>query len=280
MVQCISYRIQTKSDSFDLILADLSILGADAFQEHDDALEAFIEGDLLDQQQVDIESYLKEQKLVYQKILHERKDWNAAWESNFIPFTIASKLIVRAPFHSSDPSYPEELVIFPKMAFGTGHHETTSMILEYLLDRDFSGKCILDFGCGTGILGILTAKHQADQVVFIDNDPLCIENTLENLNLNLIKECPVILGSIGEIPNLNFDLIIANITRNILIEALPTLAHHLKQNGALILSGFLQQDFDAMNAQLQAAGLNCKIQIRKGEWLCIIAEKPGLHQKS
>lgn len=140
MVDCISYRIETSPESFDLLLAVLSELGADAFQEHEDALEAFLEGEDLLQKQTVIESYLIEHKLVFHKIEHQRKDWNAEWESNFTPYTIETKLIVRAPFHPGDPNYTEELIIFPKMAFGTGHHETTSMILSYIVDQDFSNK--------------------------------------------------------------------------------------------------------------------------------------------
>lgn len=277
-MHCISYRIAVNPESFDLLLAILSELGADAFQEHEDALEAFLEGENLDLRQKEIEDYLTEQKYDFQRIEHQRKDWNSEWESNFNPYTIETKLIVRAPFHPSDPNYTEELVIFPKMAFGTGHHETTSMILSYLVNQDFTNKKILDFGCGTGILGILTARHHADQVVFIDNDPLCTENTQENLRLNFVKECQVLLGSSELIPKLDFDLIIANITRNILVETLPVLFQHLKQNGQIILSGFLKQDLDDMNTHIHLAGLNYKNHIQKGEWICIIAEKPMLLQ--
>lgn len=274
MVDCFSYRIETSPESFDLLLAVLSELGADAFQEHEDALEAFLEGEDLLQKQTAIETYLIENKLVFHRIEHQRKDWNAEWESNFIPYTIETKLIVRAPFHPEDPNYKKELIIFPKMAFGTGHHETTSMILSYIVDQDFSNKKVLDFGCGTGILGILTAKHHADQVVFIDNDPLCIDNTQENLRLNFVEGAQVILGSADLIPKMEFDLIIANITRNILLDTLPTLSQHLKQNGQIILSGFLHQDLDDMNHQIHAVGLNYKSHMQKGEWICIIAEKP------
>lgn len=274
-MRCISYRIEVIPESSELLLAILSELGADAFQEHDDALEAFLEGEYLDQKQTAIESYLNEQKYKFQIIEHQRKDWNAEWESNFNPYTVETKLIVRAPFHPSDPNFKEELIIFPKMAFGTGHHETTSMILSILVDQDFTDKKILDFGCGTGILGILTAKHHADQVVFIDNDPLCTENTQENLRLNFVKDSQVLLGSSESIPKLDFDLIIANITRNILLETLPVLSNHLKQNGQIILSGFLHQDLDDMVTQLHQLNLNYKNYIQKGDWICIIAEKPG-----
>ncbi len=275
MIHCYSYLIKTSPENFEILIAELYLLNADAFQEHELELEVFIEGELdsVKMRSELIENYLNENSYPFQKIIHERKDWNTDWESNFKPFQIGHQLLVRAPFHPQDPSFEQSLIIFPKMAFGTGHHETTSMILEYLIGHTYDGKTILDFGCGTGILGILTAKRGASSVCFIDNDPLCVENTLENIQLNALTDFPVLLGSTEVIPDKLYDCIIANITRNILLETLPILNLKLKPGGEIILSGFLLQDFDEMLHSLNGLGLNLKYRLQKGDWLCLIAEK-------
>ena len=165
------------------------------------------------------------------------------------------------------------MLTLPKMAFGTGHHETTSMILEWMLTQDLAGKDVLDFGCGTGILGIYAAKNSVSSVVFIDNDSLATENTNENILLNQLSEIKVLLGSFDAIPDVKFDLILANITRNILSEGMAILSNHLKPKAKIAMSGFLLQDAEFMIDKIKLSGLQLIEQKHKGDWLCIIAEK-------
>jgi ribosomal protein L11 methyltransferase len=272
-VAYISFLISIDPSQHEIEIAQLHLLGVDSFVEHDEALEAFIDVGTLPELEQEIEHYLKLNAFPYEKKIHHEKDWNAEWEKNFSPIAIGNQLLVRAAFHPQDKSFSQELIISPKMAFGTGHHETTSMILEWLLDQDLKGYDVLDFGCGTGILGIYAAKQATHKVVFVDNDPLSTENTAENILLNQLPEMKVILGSFDGIPNEQYDLILANITRNVLSEGLLQLANHLKSKGKIVMSGFLLQDAGFMIEKIRHNGLQYIEQKQKGDWLCIIAEK-------
>ncbi len=269
----ISYLISLDPSNHEIEIAQLNLLGVESFMEHDDALEAFVDSEKFPELENEIETYLKEKSFSFEKKTHDAKDWNAEWEKNFTPIAIINQLLVRAPFHVQDQNYRQELIIAPKMAFGTGHHETTSMILEWMLKEDLTRKDVLDFGCGTGILGIFAAKNSASKVVFVDNDPLATENTTENIVLNQLSAMNVLLGSFDAIPNEQYDFILANITRNILSEGLSVLANHLKSNAKIAMSGFLLQDAEFMIEKIKQSGLHLIEQKEKGDWLCLIAEK-------
>src|SRR5690606_37646352 len=156
----------------------------------------------------------------YTAAIIQPQNWNALWESNFQPIHINDEVCVRATFHEPNPDYPLEILIDPKMAFGTGHHQTTSLMMEYILEEDLDGKSVLDVGCGTGILGILASKLLARRVVSIDNDPVCVESSKENMQLNNITNMDVLEGSFDAIPNDKFEIVLTNINRNILLEHL------------------------------------------------------------
>lgn len=269
----LSFYISIDSSRHEIEIAQLHLLGVDSFVEHDEALEAFVDVDVFPELEHEIELYLKENALPYEKKIHNEKDWNAEWEKNFEPIAISNQLLVRAPFHVQDQKYRQELIIAPKMAFGTGHHETTSMILEWMLKEDLNGKDVLDFGCGTGILGIYAARNSARKVVFIDNDPLSTENAIENILLNQLPVLKVLLGSFDVIPEEHYDLIVANITRNVLSEGLMQLANHLNSKGKIAMSGFLLQDAEFMIEKIKQSSLHLIEQKEKGDWLCLIAEK-------
>lgn len=269
----ISYLISLDANNHEIEIAFLNQMGVEAFIEHDDALEAFVENNEHPTLCDELEIYLTEKRFPFERIIHVSKDWNAEWEMNFKPIAIGNDLFIRAPFHSKEPFYKQELIIAPKMAFGTGHHETTSMILEWMLTQDLNEKDVLDFGCGTGILGIFAAKCGARKLYFIDNDPLAIENTQENIALNQLPEMELQLGSYDVIPQTKFDLILANITRNILSDGLSILSKHLKPQGKIAMSGFLFGDSEYMLEKINQAGLHLIEQKQKNDWLCFIAEK-------
>lgn len=267
----VSYTLNIISEDQDLHLAMLYELGVEAFIQQDETLEAFVDPQHLEIQNA-IENYCKTHKLAFTRQLHQVRDWNALWESQFHSIYIKDQLLVRAPFHQTDPNVKHEVIIAPKMAFGTGHHETTSMILEWMTTRDFKEMKVLDFGCGTGILGIYALLKAADKVVFIDNDPLAIENVQENLLINKLKPQLTILGDAHDIPDESFNIILANITRNVLIESLPLLAKSLKSGGMIALSGFLESDREEMEKNLQKNKLQLHLSQQKSDWLCIIGE--------
>src|SRR5690606_6176621 len=168
----------------------------------------------------------------------EGQNWNKLWESNFNPITVADQCYVRATFHAPRPDMPYEIVIDPKMSFGTGHHQTTSMMLTYILENDFQDKEVLDMGCGTGILAILASKRGAKYVLAVDYDDVCVASVEENNLLNHIANVEAALGSKEAIAGKVFDVILANINRNILLDQLEQYARSLKPPGELYMSGF------------------------------------------
>ena len=172
--------------------------------------------------------------------LIKNENWNENWESNFDPICIKDKVYIRADFHAPRPDM-QELIIQPKMAFGTGHHETTRGMIELMMESDMKDKTVLDMGCGTGVLGIYALMCQADHVDFIDNDKWCYENTLENLKKNACEEQKVLLADRLKTKK-SYDIILANIHKNVILGQLKDYEGHLSQNGEIITSGFYEKD--------------------------------------
>jgi ribosomal protein L11 methyltransferase len=226
----------------DLLINSLSEIGYDTFEETSTGFKAYIPSDTFDQNSLDdtLKSFDKMFAASYELNFIPEKNWNEVWESNFNPLLIKDQCYVRATFHEARPEYPYEIVVDPKMAFGTGHHQTTSMMMEYILEEQMQGKTILDMGCGTGILGILASKRGADPILAIDYDSLCYDSTIENSRLNNADNITALKGSVEAIPDGPFDIILANINRNILLDQIGRYAEVLKPGGLLFLSGFYE----------------------------------------
>jgi len=201
----------------------------------------------------------------------ENENWNAVWESSFEPVDIGNKLRIRAPFHKVSGAFELEIVVHPKMAFGTGHHQTTRLISEAMLERDFTGKSVLDMGCGTGVLGILASMLGADPVVAIDIEANSVENTLENAALNEITTMQVLEGGADVIPDMRFDSILANINRNVLTSDMSVYTRHLRQEGSIYLSGFFSADVPIIEACLRENGRSVSDVRSLGDWALVIA---------
>ena len=241
----------------DVLIHELGGMGFDTFEPRDKGFAAYIASEQLDLQA--LESLLIRQPMGFEVTYRVNEilpqNWNDVWESNFEPVVVADQCYVRASFHPPRPTYPYEIVIDPKMAFGTGHHQTTSLIMCYMLADRFEGKVVLDMGCGTGILAILAAKLGASQIWAIDNDPVCIasmeENKIRNNVPHVVTEC----GSVDLISDRRFDVILANINRNILLDQLDGYARSLEVGGVLYMSGFYAgNDLEALkNAGIQHA---------------------------
>jgi ribosomal protein L11 methyltransferase len=227
----------------DLLINELGQIGFDTFEETGEGFKAYIPEDRFDKQAVDdsLEAYYENFNFSYQVNTIEQKNWNEEWESNFEPISIGNLVFVRATFHEPRPRFPIEIIIDPKMAFGTGHHETTSMMMSMMLDVNFSGKKVLDMGCGTGILAILAEKLGAIDIVAVDYDLACYDSTHENAQLNDCSRIRVFCGQKEVIPIEQFDVILANINRNILIDQMDRYAWVLKPGGELYLSGFYEE---------------------------------------
>ncbi|MDF2479483.1 MAG: ribosomal protein methyltransferase [Sphingobacterium sp.] len=228
----------------DLLVSDLADIGFDTFEDTESGFAAYIPAANLDLQALETLMLNLDEGLEvdYNVQEIENQNWNKLWESNFNPIEVGGQCYVRATFHDAKPDFPYEIIIDPKMSFGTGHHQTTSMMLQYILENDFEGKQVLDMGCGTGILAILASKKGAESVLAVDYDDICVESVAENTALNNVNNISTRCGSFEVLKDRVFDSILANINRNILLEQLPQYALSINKNGALYLSGFYEQE--------------------------------------
>ncbi|MEJ7558921.1 MAG: 50S ribosomal protein L11 methyltransferase [Pedobacter sp.] len=254
----------------DLLVDELGSIGYNTFEDVTGGFAAFIDLASYDADQLEAVTAALDADLNCITTVSEiaAENWNEEWEKNFEPLVIDEQCYVRATFHKPRPEIPYEIVIDPKMAFGTGHHQTTTMMMQYLLSADVSGKSILDMGCGTGILAILAAKLGAGDLVAIDNDDVCYLSTLENAALNKITNIKAICGGKEVIPEQQFDAILANINRNILLDQIADYAKVLKAGGAIYFSGFYEHpDLDMIKAacaEFSIGYINHKI---IGDWV-------------
>lgn len=210
-----------------------------------------------------------EVKVTYEKEEIEQENWNEKWESDFQPILVHNLCYIRAEFHASKPEIPYEIIIQPKMSFGTGHHETTYLMVEFILASDFKDKNVLDMGCGTSILGILAKMKGAKYVEGIDIDEWAVENSNENAQRNQV-EITAKLGNASILGDKKFDTILANIQRNVLMEDIPTYVENLtKPGGELILSGLMETDFDDIKNKCEKYGLNFEEMKQRNEWIAL-----------
>ena len=260
----------------DLLISDLADTGFDTFEDSENGFTAFVIKENFNEQDLIglLANYAEDFTAEY--ILEDVADenWNAEWEKNFNPLIIDDVCYVRATFHEPQPSYPYEIVIDPKMAFGTGHHQTTTMVMQYILAADVKDKDILDMGCGTGILAILAAKLGAKTLMAIDYDDVCYESTLENAALNNVENLEALCGSKEVIPNEEYDIILANINRNILLDQIGRYAEVLKAEGKIFFSGFyLDPDLSMITAECAKYGIKYVDHKQNGDWVAAQFEK-------
>lgn len=253
----------------DLLIDSLGEIGYDTFELTAQGVVAYIPTANLDIQALETlllrETEGFDVRYVVQDIAQQ--NWNALWESNFQPIIVEGACYVRATFHEPKPEVPYEIVIDPKMAFGTGHHQTTSMMLSYILENDFQDYEVLDMGCGTGILAILAVKRGAKHVLAIDYDEVCVESVKENCARNNVKTVAAELGSEERIAGKVFDIILANINRNILMDQLHQYGLSTKSGGALYISGFYDGvDLEILKEQAQAVGFDYESKKAKDKW--------------
>ena len=241
----------------DLLIEELGGVGFDTFEDTDSGFKAYVATSNFDVQALEtlLLQHTNDYSLDYSIQDLEEQNWNALWESNFNPIVVDDLCYVRATFHESKPEFAFEIVIDPKMSFGTGHHQTTSMMLSYVLENDFENKSVLDMGCGTGILGILASKKGAKEVFAVDYDSICVDSVIENSALNNIDNITAKIGSKEAITDYKVDTILANINRNILLDQLDTYSALLSSTGELYLSGFYElEDLDILKEKCQSVG--------------------------
>ena len=225
----------------EILIAQLADAGYEGFEEKDSCLDAFISSKSFDKTIINEISFKYQTPYTKEKIADT--NWNQVWESNFEPVIVSDYVAVRADFHKPITNAEFEIVITPKMSFGTGHHATTYMMIELMKEIDFNERSVLDFGTGTGILAILAEKEGAKKIVAIDNDDWSIANAAENLKKNNCTK--IILRKASDAgAEMKFDAILANINKNVILENLALLARQLNKNSQILLSGLLESDKD------------------------------------
>ncbi|MBB6272207.1 ribosomal protein L11 methyltransferase [Pedobacter cryoconitis] len=254
----------------DLLISELAEIGFNTFEDTVNGFSAFIDFDSYNKENLTEALFQFEGEFEYNYTVTEiaAENWNEEWEKNFEPLIIDETCYVRATFHPAQPAYKYEIVIDPKMAFGTGHHQTTTMMMRYILETDVAGKHILDIGCGTGILAILAAKKGAEKLVAIDNDDVCYLSAIENSALNNIHNITALCGGKETIPADLYDIILANINRNILLDQIPVYADVLKSGGEIFFSGFYESpDLEMIKDACAQLGMNYLNHKKIGDWV-------------
>ena len=267
----------------DVLMAELADLGFDSFEEGftdgkggSGELKAYIRSDRYDEGALSGLLTLRDPHVVvsYEAVEIADRNWNAEWESSFQPVEVDGAVRIRADFHESRPGFAHELIITPRMAFGTGHHATTRMMVQAMLPLDWEGKRVCDLGCGTGVLAILAERMGATDILAIDNDPGAVENAVHNGGLNGCHAVHVEKGDAAALEGLRFDAILANIERNVLMEAMPLMSAALNPGGALFLSGFVPGDRHMLAQRAKECGLELAERLQEGEWALLGCRKP------
>lgn len=254
----------------DILNAQLADIGFDSFVETENGLEAYIPDKLFSLGKLDavLEDYQDNFDFLIDTEFIEDQNWNEEWEKNYFqPLVIGGECMIRAPFHTEYPNAKYEIIIDPNMAFGTGNHETTATIVESILQNDVSGKTILDMGCGTGILSILASLKGAKHISAIDIDKWSYEGTLENAKLNKIQNIDVYLGDASLLGEVAFDLIFANIHKNVLLDDMEVYNKVLNAGGTLIMSGFYTEDIEDIKAKAESLGMKDAGFVEKNNWV-------------
>jgi ribosomal protein L11 methyltransferase len=270
----IEVQLTVSAEYTEMLMAELAELGFESFVETDEGLEAYIP-------ELDFsEESLHEMLARYQSVTAighswkalEKKNWNEEWERSYEPIEVGRDVRVRALFHEPDDRFRFELLITPKMSFGTGHHETTWLVMNEQLSLPHQGLDVLDVGCGTGILAILARKLGAAELLAFDIDEWAVENTRENFSLNEISEsAEVFQGTITEVPeHRRFGGILANINRNILLNEIPRYVQHLLPAGWLVVSGFYETDAPDIIRCAEAQGLTCQRMQTRNQWATVV----------
>ena len=258
----------------EILTAVLSELPFDTFEETETGLKAYIpEKEWTQSVENEVITLSEDFDFTFEKTFIPYQNWNAVWESNFQPIQVDDFVAVRADFHPNTEGVAFDLIVNPKMAFGTGHHETTFMMLQQMRSMDFKGKKVLDYGCGTGILAILASKLGAIDLEAVDIEPPSYENTLENCTINNVDNVKAICGVLDDVPSRNFDIILANINRNIIIDSLEDLKNRLNTEGSLLISGFLKIDENTILQATNYARFTHLKTMQRGNWLSMLLIK-------
>ncbi len=257
----------------EILIALLGEMGYEGFEQEETALRAYVPEEQFDVAGLD--ALMEMQGLSYISEQMEDKNWNEEWEKNFQPVIVDDFCAIRAHFHAPITGVEHELVITPKMSFGTGHHATTFMMIRAMRQLDLGGARVFDFGTGTGVLAILAERLGAAAVVAIDNDDWSIENARENMTNNGCQR--IRIEKMDSVPFTGwegpFDVILANINKHVILAQLPALVQQLKEGGVIVLSGLLDSDFEDIENEAVKNNFSISVRMTKGSWICLKTEK-------
>lgn len=268
-----NFKISPLQPWNEILMTELIEIGFDSFTEEHDGILAYIQQEFFKEEELKEVQLLqnKEVKISYTFQEMPNINWNEEWEKNFSPINVEDQVSIRAEFHKNQ-NLPHEIIIQPKMSFGTGHHATTYLMIQQMLDMDLANKNILDMGCGTSVLAIFAKQQGAGKTVAIDIDEWSVENSIENAARNNV-ELEISQGTAENLGSENFDVILANINRNILISDIPTYVSVLNKGGQLLLSGLCFFDVDDILEVCTKQNLSLKKKIQREEWVSLLLEK-------
>ncbi|MEQ9423943.1 MAG: 50S ribosomal protein L11 methyltransferase [Cyclobacteriaceae bacterium] len=259
----------------DIIIAELSEAGFDTFLETEAGFNTYKDHPELDLSSIEevIQKYSSTCSISYETTTFPDKNWNEEWEKNFEPIVVEDKCLVRAPFHKIEKEYPLEVLIDPKMAFGTGHHATTYLMLQEMMKIDIKGKDLIDLGSGTGILAIGAVKLGASKVWATDINEWSINNSKDNFALNGCSKINLLCGQIAELNiEQKFDVVLANINRNVLLEEIPQYIPLMRPDAIMILSGFFEEDEHLIIRKADESGLSMISKAHRNNWSVLVCK--------
>jgi len=259
----------------EFLIAWLADWGLDSFEERPDGLDAYADTNHFNEKEFRefVSGHFLLKNIPFRISLMEAKNWNAEWEKNFQPIMVDETIYVRAPFHPASKKFRYEIVIEPKMSFGTGHHATTALMMQQMNRMDLRNKKVLDMGCGSGILAILAGKMGASEIDAIDTDDWAVQNSIENCARNNTQHIHVQKGDSASLNGRHFDVILANINRNVLLDDIPVYSGCIEVNGILLLSGFYVEDRAKILERAAEFGLSPAGEKTNEQWIAICLQK-------
>ena len=264
------FVVTPKEPATEILIAELGLAGFESFVENEVGVTAYIQKPDWNPQILQEVAILKSDEFRISFVEKEvaQTNWNSEWEKNFEAIQVDDLVSIRAPFHEN-PHLQYDIIIEPKMSFGTGHHETTHMMVQHLLALELKGKKTLDMGCGTGILAIFAEMKGAQPIDAIDIDNWCYLNTVENVERNQRKHITAYEGDVALLDGMKYEVIIANINRNILLNDMETYTNCLEAKGILLLSGFYKEDIPTIDAEVSKYGLTLEKTLERNNWVSL-----------